>query len=137
MNQDMNDKYAAILHAPRPCSTTHAPMSLWDRAAQFAPFAALAGHTEGTHEVARITQERLELSEDAAMEIAGCIQIIQSRLAEQPEVTVTYFVPDPRKEGGAYVTEKGRVKKIDTVWHRLVLVNGKEIAVEDILEISI
>ncbi len=103
-------------------------MSLWDRVAQFASFSALAGHAEGAKEVARTTQARVELSEDAIAEIERRLNIIKSRLDEQPEVTITYFLPDPLKTGGEYVTEVGRVKKIDTVWHELVLQCGKKIA---------
>ena len=125
----IDQKYAGILHAPRPRPTVRPPMSLWDRAAQFAPFSALSGHAEGAAEVARTTQARVELSEDAIAEIERCLNIIESRLDEQPEVSITYFVPDSFKEGGEYITEVGRIKKIDTVWHELVLQCGKKIAI--------
>lgn len=133
----IDEKYAEILHTPYPRPTVRPKMSIRDRAAQFAPFSALSGHAEGAKEVARTTQARIELSEDAIVEIERCLHIIQSKLDEHPQVTITYFVPDSLKAGGKYITEVGRVKKIDTICHELVWENGKVIPIINISEVKI
>ncbi len=109
----MNEKYKDILHLPHPVSRTHPRMSLQDRAAQFSPFAALTGYDAALKETARLTERFIELDEDRKQEIDRQLYYIQEHMAQKPPVQITYFVPDPKKEGGSYVTLEGFVQKIE------------------------
>ena len=84
-------------------------------------------------ETARLTEEKLELSEDEKDIIDGKLQWLEEHIKEQPEITVTYFQPDERKNGGAYVTVTGSAKKIDDVERMLIMKNGVEISIEKII----
>lgn len=101
-----------------------------NRAAQFAPFAALTGYEESIEETARLTDRRIELSEYEIEELNAKLNFIQEHIKERPEVTITYFQPDERKEGGTYVTVTGKVRRIDEVNRVIIFENGTEIAVE-------
>lgn len=122
--------YDDIIHLPHHQSQTHAHMPLRDRAAQFAPFAALTGYGAAIHEAARLTEPQAELTESEKADLDRRLQCLCDHLAAQPEVTVTYFRPDERKDGGAYVTVTGRVKKIDPAARVIVLQNGRHIAID-------
>ena len=115
MNQHDADshRYDDIIHLPHHVSTAHPPMPAADRAAQFSPFAALAGHEAAIRETARLTDERAELDENAKAVLDEKLRMIQEMLPAHPEITVTYFQPDAKKSGGAYVSVTGRVKKLD------------------------
>ena len=130
---DHSRRYDDILYQSRPISARHSPMSLRDRAAQFSPFAALSGHEEQIDETARLTDGRVELSEEARAELDRTQQWLLDHLAQQPVVLVTYFVPDSRKSGGAYQTVSGAVKGVDP-WERwLLLTDGRRIAMDEVL----
>ena len=103
-----------------------------NRAAQFAPFAALTGYEESIKETARLTDRKRELSEYDIEEINAKLNFIQKHINERPEVAITYFQPDERKEGGAYITVTGKVRKIDEVNRVIIFENGTEIAIEQI-----
>jgi len=107
-------------------------MPLRDRAAQFAPFAALTGYEAAVGETARLTAERRELDAQEAEELNRRLTDLAARLKDRPEVTVEYFVPDDRKAGGAYVTVTGRVRHISVPEKTLVMENGTEIPMEDV-----
>lgn len=92
-----------------------------NRAAQFAPFAALTGYEESIEETARLTDHRIELSEDDIEDINAKLNFIKEHIKERPEVTIIYFQPDERKEGGEYLTVTGRVRRIDEVNKVLLL----------------
>lgn len=128
------DKYEDIINLPHPVSKKHPRMSLYDRAAQFSPFAALTGHNAAIIETARLTEKKIRQSEDAISILNEKLHII----TENPgaEVTITYFLPDDRKEGGAYVIHTGAVKKIDRYENAVVMTDGTVIPVEDISEIK-
>ncbi|HIW40501.1 MAG TPA: hypothetical protein IAA36_06045 [Candidatus Eubacterium pullicola] len=128
------DKYEDIINLPHPVSKKHPRMSLYDRAAQFSPFAALTGHNAAIIETARLTEKKIRQSEDAISILNEKLHII----TENPgaEVTITYFLPDDRKEGGAYVRYTGAVKKIDRYVNSVVMTDGTVIPVEDISEIE-
>ena len=111
-------------------------MPLRDRAAQFAPFAALTGYEAAVGETARPTAERRELDAQEAEELNRRLSELAARLPERPEVTVEYFVPDDRKAGGAYVTVTGVVRHISIAERLLVMEDGAVIALEDIATIS-
>ena len=126
--------YNDILYLSHYVSTRHPPMPMSDRAAQFSPFAALTGHSDAIHETERLTGERVELSEEAKILLDQKQQYLAS--LDRPELTVTYFVADTKKEGGAYVSTNGILKKIDPIERLLILVGGQAISLDDILEIE-
>ncbi len=137
MNTGDMHRYDDIIMLPRHVSKTHPPMPAADRAAQFAPFAALTGHYDAVKEAARLTEERVELDESCKAVLDGKLQDIRRRLGEEPAVTVTYFVPDERKSGGSYETAAGCVRKIDEYERVLVLTDGTRIPVSELLEIEL
>ena len=124
-------EYDDIIDLPRPKSA-HESMPMSDRAAQFSPFAALTGYEDAIDETARLTDARVELGESAVEELERALAGIAAHISERPEITVTYFVPDGRKEGGAYMTCTGALKRIDELERALVFADGARIAVGDI-----
>lgn len=131
----MRKNYDDIINLPRHISDKHPHMSIHDRAAQFAPFAALTGHSEAVSETARYVDEKIDLGEDAIKEIQDALNYIQEHISESPQVTITYFVADGRKQGGVYVTETARVKRIDDLKKIIYLENGIVIKFEGIFEV--
>ena len=131
----MTGPYDDILHLPHPTSKRHPRMPIADRAAQFSPFAALTGHGAAIEETARVTDRRIELDEDAKEQLDQTLQLLLERMDEQPEITVTWFSPDKKKAGGQYHTATGKLKRIDTQESRLILTDGNQIPLEDLLEI--
>ena len=111
-------------------------MPLRDRAAQFAPFAALTGYEAAVGETARLTAERRELDAQEAAELNRRLTDLAVRLKDRPEVTIEYFVPDERKSGGAYVTVTGRVRHISVPEKTLVMEDGTVIDLEDVVAAS-
>ena len=140
MREDIRDyvthKYDDIINLPHHVSSRHPQMSLYDRAAQFSPFAALTGHNDAIKETQRLTQEKVELDEDSKAILNEKLQMIRQRLVEKPEITFTYFEPDERKNGGAYRTITGNVKKIDEYEHRILLEDGTTLTVENLYSIE-
>ncbi len=115
-------------------------MSAVDRAAQFSSFAALIGLDEQLDETARLVDSKIELSEDEAAMLNGKFQDLAQMLnknGKRPQIKVHYFVPDERKNGGAYVTKIGAVKRIDDVFFKLLFTDGAEIDVSDVLDLDI
>ena len=106
------------------------------RAAQFAPFAALTGYGAAVDETARLTDDRIVLDENAKAMLDGKLQIIAEHIAEHPEVTITYFEPDKKKSGGAYVSVTGQVKEIDEYERVVKLCDGVKIPIEQIFGIT-
>ena len=131
MTEEFNP-YADIIDLPHHVSTRHTQMSMEKRAAQFSPFAAMVGHDAAIRETARFTEEQMELTEDEKAIIDDKLQTIQAHIKEQPEITVTYFQPDEKKSGGAYVTVTGSAMKIDGVSKLLLLQDDKAIPIKDI-----
>ncbi len=130
-------KYDDIIDLPHHVSPTRPHMPMPDRAAQFMPFRALTGYEDTVRETARLTEERPALTEEEKAVIDGKLQLLAEKLSDQPQVTLTYFRPDRKKAGGAYVTLTGRLKKIDDHGGALVLAGGERILLEDILDIQI
>lgn len=128
--------YDDIIHLPHHVSPTHPQMSMLNRAAQFSPFAALTGHDDAIRETARITEEKHELDEYEKNEINSMLNEIMEHIGEDFPLSITYFVPDDAKAGGAYETISGIVRKLDTYKHVLYLRGGKEIPIEDIFKID-
>lgn len=128
-------RYDDIIDLPHHVSTTHHRMSMLERAAQFQPFRALTGYEDAVRETARLTDDRVELTEDEKALLDGKLQRLADNLASHPLVTVTYFQPDKKKTGGAYVTTTGQLKKIDDFEGVLILLGGERIVIDEILEI--
>lgn len=129
-------KYDDIIDLPHHVSTRHPQMSPMDRAAQFSPFAALTGHDAAIKEMARLTEERGELDESRKEELNERLWLIRERLSERPEITFTYFKPDEKKSGGAYLTVTGKVKRIDEYEHQIHLEDGIILLIENIFSIE-
>ena len=129
-------KYEDIVHLPHHVSETHPRMSRHDRAAQFSPFAALTGHDAAVQETARLTDARIETAEDKRYELDLKLQLLEQLLASRPALTVTYFIPDKRKAGGAYVSVSGSLRRIDPRKRLLTLCDGREIPMDDVLELD-
>ena len=132
----MTKTYYDIIHLPRHVSKKHPQMALSDRAAQFSPFAALTGHGAAIKETARLTDERIQLDEYMINVLSDRLQIIADRLKDKPEVMITYFQPDEKKNGGAYVTTTGTVKKIDEHERIVVMADTQEIPMDEIVDIE-
>ena len=132
----MKTPYDDIIRLPHHFSQNHPHMSMHDRAAQFAPFAALTGYEAAVGETARLTTERRELDAQEAEELNRRLTELAARLPDHPEVTVEYFVPDDRKAGGAYVTVTGRVRHVSVPEQTLVMEDGTEIPMEDIISMT-
>ena len=130
------ESYDDIIRLPHHVSQNHPQMSMHDRGAQFAPFAALTGYEAAIGETARLTSERRELSPQEAEELDRRLAAIIARLPERPEVTVEYFVPDDRKPGGAYVTVTGKVRHISVPEKTMVMEDGTVIPIEDVVSIT-
>lgn len=136
VKMEYDHKYDDILYLPHHVSKKHPQMSLADRAAQFSPFAALAGHKEALWETGRVTDARVELDENMKAILDGKIQILLEQADAQPETAITYFVPDDKKAGGKYMTVQGCIKKIDEYGQVIKLTDGTEIQICDILDIQ-
>ena len=127
------NEYDDIIDLPRPKSK-HEPMPMSDRAAQFSPFAALTGYGDAIDETARLTDRRIELSEEERAELDYKQQYLST--LDSPMVTVTYFVPDRRKSGGAYVTHTGVLKRVDKVERMAVVEDGLRVQLGAVVDIN-
>lgn len=136
MNNKDQFPYEDIIHLQHHVSSHHAHMPLADRAAQFSPFAALTGFDGEINETARLTDKRMELTADAREILDEKLRIVRERLNSHMEVEFTFYQPDEMKAGGAYVSVRGIVKKIDEYEHVVVMQDGTCIPVEDIVEIT-
>ena len=132
----MSSRYDDMIYMQNPTPTCKPRMSLYERAAQFSPFAALTGYEDAVEETARLTDTRLELSEDMKTILNEKMQMIVDNLDSEPIVTITYFVPDKKKSGGAYVDATGVVKEIDEYERCIVMTDKKKIPIEQIRAIE-
>lgn len=132
----MSGSYDDIIHLSHPTSKNRPRMSIHDRAAQFSPFAALSGHAAAIAETARLTDRKLELDEDTKAELDRRQAILLEHISERPEITVTWFRPDERKEGGAYITTTGRLKKLDEAERILILTDDTRIPLEAVVSLE-
>ena len=128
-------KYDDIIDMSRHVSKKHPHMSIYDRAAQFSPFAALTGHDAAVHEKARITERRRELDESEKVLLDEELHILIN--SEEPAAEITYFQPDLLKEGGAYIVKRGSIRKFDDYRHVIVMEDMTEIRTDDIVSIKI
>ena len=130
------EKYREIIDLPHHVSKTRPQMPMSDRAAQFAPFAALTGYDAAIKETGRLTDERIELDVEALSALDMKYQLLMEALDEAPEVTITYFQPDDRKAGGKYLTATGAVEKVDDFERRITMQDGTKIPMDDVLSID-
>lgn len=130
------DNYEDIINLPHHESVTRKRMSKENRAAQFAPFAALTGYDDAIKETARLTDDRKELDEGLKNLINNKLQMIEKDLELKQNISFTYFEYDKKKSGGRYVTINGVVKKIDTFENVIKLENGETIDINEIIDIK-
>ena len=130
-----SEKYEDILNLLHHVSKKHPRMSLEARSAQFAPFAALNGYDELIKETARQTNQRIEINEELKGILDEKLLLIKEKIHTKPNIAVTYFVPDSKKDGGEYVTVKGKIIKIDEYKEKIILENKIEIMISEIIDI--
>ncbi len=135
MNTRDEHKYDDIINLPHHVSKRHPRMSLYNRAAQFSPFAALTGHDAAIRESARLTDSFIELDDDRKEQLNKQLQFIRENLEQRPECDVTYFRPDEKKNGGSYVTIHGRIKRIDEYEHRIIFTDNTALPIERLFSI--
>ena len=129
--------YEDIIHLAHHVSVRHPQMSRQDRAAQFAPFAALTGFDGVVAETARLTEERPEMSEEQKAAINDALMELLSRIRERPEAEIVYFRPDARKAGGECVTKRGNVRRIDEANREMLFADGEKVQLESIVNATI
>lgn len=132
----MMGPYDDIINLPHRVSASHPHMSALDRAAQFSPFAALTGYEDAVKETARLTNKRVELDESSKAILNDRLCMIQDTLEDQPQVSITYFKPDNKKAGGAYITTTGGVKKINEYERSMVMQDATKILIDEIISID-
>ena len=130
-------KYDDIINMPHHISKKHPRMSLENRSAQFAPFAALTGYEDEVEETARLTDKRIEITDEIKTEMNIKLKSIQEKIYTKPKVTITYFIPDSKKEGGSYKIVTSNVMKIDKYKQTIVLKDKTEIPINFITNINI
>ncbi len=131
------NKYDDIINLPRHISKKHPQMSVEERAAQFAPFAALVGYEDEVEETARITEKRIELNEEEKKILDMKLQMLNEQIKVQiyPNITIMYFIPDLKKDGGKYIKVSGVIKKVDEFKQLIILDDKTEIPIKDIIKI--
>ena len=134
-SMDKSKEYEDIINLPHHVSNKHEHMSIEERSAQFAPFAALTGYGDAVKEISRTTEEKREIDEELKEILDSKLQVIRNKISSKPEVTFTYFVRDLKKFGGKYITVTGRVNKIDEYRNLVILDKEIEIPILDLVEI--
>lgn len=129
-------KYDDIINLPHHVSQTRPQMSMIDRAAQFSPFAALTGYDAAIKETGRLTDTKLEIGDEERDVLDRKQQYLQKIVADRPEITITYFVPDEKKAGGSYISLTGNLKRIDYYERLFVLTDGTKIQLDEIVDIE-
>ena len=132
----MTQKYKSIIDLPHHVSSVHPRMSREERAAQFSPFSALTGYDSVIQEAARLTEEKIELSDDKKAELDRKQQFLAEHMNEQPLVTVTYFSPDEKKDGGAYRTVTKNLKRINPIARTFIMTDGQQLSLDQILDLE-
>ena len=128
--------YGDIIDLPRPVSAKHPPLSMDQKAAQYSPFAALTGYGDVLDETGRLTENRKELDEDRRAELDHMIRALAADQSGSLQAAFTYFIPDPLKDGGQYVTVSGRIRRIDRISGKIILEDGLRIPIDEIIDIS-
>lgn len=136
MKTKAEELYADIINLPQHELTTRQRMPLINRAASFSPFAALTGYDEAVKETARLTDQRIDLDEGSKEILNDKLRIAVDQIEEQPEISITYFLPDKKKSGGAYVTVKDVIKRIDEYERLVIFTDKSSIPIDDIYRIE-
>lgn len=131
------EEYKDIINMPYKKSQKHSHMPLRDRAAQFAPFAALSGYDAAISEAARLTDRRLELDDESAAALNSRISALSEAIEKRPLVEITYFEPDVRKQGGAYLSFRANARVVDLVLRVIKFTDGREIPLDDIISLEL
>lgn len=130
-------KYDDIINIPRWNPKSHTRMSEYERAAQFAPFAALTGYDAMVSETARLTDAKAELDEEQILALNEVLSGIIEHIGEHPRVCITWFKKDARKEGGEYVRTEGTVRDVEPANRLIILKEGSRISMDDIASIAL
>ena len=136
MSISEKNQYDDIIHLPHPVSSTRPQMPRSNRAAQFSPFAALTGYDAAIQETGRLTEQQIELAEEQLVLLDRKLRLLLEKQKEHPEISVVYFVPDGRKAGGSYVTVTGTVKRVNEYKRMMILMDGFQIPLDDIVELE-
>ena len=131
------NEYDDIINLPHHVSKSHPQMSMMNRAAQFAPFAALTGHSAAIEETARLTDEQQELADEDSDALNQKMAYLRETINEHPTITITYFEPDKKKAGGKYKSIEGQLQNIDDYTQTIILKSGVSIPFASILDIQI
>lgn len=129
-------RYEDIINLPHHVSAKHPQMALSDRAAQFLPFQALTGYSDAVQETARLTEEFLDLDESSRADLDRKLAVLQQHLSQQPKIQAVVFQPDERKNGGAYRTVSGMIRKIDFYERKLVMEDRISLPMDYLIEID-
>lgn len=132
----MNNNYEDIKNLPHYEPKYHPRMSSYQRAAQFAPFAALTGYEDLVKESSRLTDKKIELSEYERSILDEKLLLIQNNIKIKPNIIITYFIKDKKKNGGKYITISSNVKSIDLVNRFIKLVSNQKILIDDIYDLN-
>ena len=131
----MKKDFSDIIHMERPQSK-HPKMSIYDRSAQFSPFAALTGHDDAIQETARLTEKRRVLDKEQIQTLNNQLNFLISHLSNKFTITITYFQDDKLKDGGRYISQTSFISKIDTYQRYLLLDTGEKIYFKDLYRID-
>lgn len=131
---NMNNKYDDIINLPHHVSKTHPQMSIYDRSAQFAPFAALVGYEEAIEESSIKGDKRIILGNDKIEELSHDLFLLSLHIEDKPQIEITYY--EKNKKSGHYVRYKGQLIKIDNLEKCLVFANKRKINIYDIIDIN-
>lgn len=135
---EKSDKYNDIINLPHHVSEKHVRMTIEERSAQFAPFSALTGYDDVIKETARETNSRIEINEEQKTILNKKIAFNKKKkIHNKPKIAVTYFIPDVKKDGGKYIEVTENVVKIDEYDRKIILENGEEVQIEEIIEIKL
>ena len=132
----MRNPYDDIINLPHHVSPKHPHMSMTGRAAQFSPFRAISGYEDAIQETGRLTDGRIELDEDEMAALDERLRLVLAWDGKPPQVSVTYFQPDTKKAGGAYVTVRGVIRKADGFEGVIFMADGTRISIREIIEID-
>ena len=135
--EDTMHKYGDIINLDHYVSIKHSQMSIMNRAAQFAPFAALTGYSDEISEASRIVDNKLELDDDNINDLNKKLLIINNNIKNKPKVSIIYFVPDKKKKGGKYINIINNIRKIDLINDKIIFINKSKINISNIIKINI
>lgn len=130
-------QYDEIIDLPHHVSKKHIPMSNVERAAQFAPFAALSGFELEVAETARLTESRAETSEMQLYKLNGTVQSIMENIKNRPLAEIKLFIPDRKKAGGSYEIISGNIRAVDTCQREIIFTDGRRIDMDMICDIEL